>query len=298
MKIEEITAWEAFQGVANHGSFSKAAKALRIGVPQLSKRIARLEEQLGTRLFARTTRVVALTDEGKALLPRISALLDDLTSIETSFESTQELSGTVRVTCVSSVARGLLIPVLTRFTKKNPHVRIELDLSDGLVNLVESGFDVAIRIHDEPEDSTLVYRKLLPNRLVLCASPKYLGRTAHPPKRPSDLRDHPLLMFSALEESRFKNGSYRLVDLAEKKPILCNSGWFLTELAVNGAGILVRSLTDVHDHLKKGTLVQVLENYPVEAFGDVYAVTSSRRYLAPRVRAFLDFLSECAVEWK
>ncbi len=298
MKIDEISAWEAFQGVATHGNFSKAAKALRIGVPQLSKRVARLEDLLGVRLFARSTRVVMLTEEGKALLPKVNTLLDDLTGIEASFEESQELSGTVRVTCVSSMARGLLIPVLTRFAKLHPKVHVEVDLSERLESLVESGYDVAIRIHDEPEDSTLVYRKLIPNRLILCASPKYLKSTSLPIKRPADLREHPLMMFSAVEECRFKDGSYRLVDLAKKKRITCDTGWFLTELALSGAGVLVRSITDVRDHLKKGTLIQVLENYPVEAFGDVYAVTSSRRYLAPRVRAFLDFLAECATEWK
>src|SRR5687768_2863253 len=115
MKIEELGLWEAFAGVAKHGNFSRAAGQLRQTVPQLSKRVAKLEEQLGARLFHRTTRVVTLTDEGKALLPKVTAVLEDLAGLESTFAAGQTLSGTVRVACLPFIAQRLLIPALSSF---------------------------------------------------------------------------------------------------------------------------------------------------------------------------------------
>jgi DNA-binding transcriptional LysR family regulator len=298
MKIEEIGIWEAFQGVAVHGGFSKASKVLRVTVPQLSKRVAKLEDRLGVRLFQRSTRVVTLTDEGRALLPRVTSLLDDLTGIESSFESGQSLTGTVRITCVPFVAHRLLIPVIAGFSKVYPEIHIELELSESFVNLIEANFDLAIRIHPEPDDSDLVYRKLAPNDLVLCASPGYLKAGKRPLDKPADLRHHKMLMLSVHRDCGFKNGSHALREFEGSKRLTCENGAFLTELALNDFGVLVRSIWDVQGFLENGELVQVLKKYPLETFGNVYAVIPSRRYLAPRVRAFLDFVVKRAAEWK
>ena len=114
MKVADLASWEAFLSVARHGGFSPAGKALHTSTSQISKQIAKLEAQLGVRLFHRSTRVVSLTDEGRALAPKISAALADLASIESSFADSRELSGTVRVTCVPFVAHRLLLPVWER----------------------------------------------------------------------------------------------------------------------------------------------------------------------------------------
>ena len=292
MKIEDIGYWQAFHGVAVHGNFSQAAKALKVSLPQLSKRVSRLEETLGARLFTRSTRHVALTDEGRSLLPKVTTMLEELESLESTFDAKLSLSGTIRITSVPFVAHRFLMPVLSKFRKEHPQVKFELELSESMVNLIEANIDLALRIHDAPKDTTLVYRTLAPNELILCASPEYLKKNPAPLKKPIDLRQHQTLILNIHRKVKFKDGSGKLGEFAVVSPIHCDNGWYLTELALNGFGILVRSRWDVEEYLKKGRLVPVLERYPLEAFGNIYAVIPSRKLLAPRVRTLLDhFLS-------
>lgn len=298
MKIDDIAAWEAFESVGTHGNFSKAAKVLKLGLPQLSKRVAKLEDLLGVRLFHRSTRVVTLTDEGRAMLPKVSAVLEDLKSIETSFEDKQSLSGTIRITTVPFIAHRLLIPVIAKFKEQHPQVNFEVELSEGVVNLAESNIDLALRIHENPSDTNLVYRKLAPNRLILCASPGYLKKASSPIKKPADLRDHNLLMLNIHRNCRFLENSVRVVDLSKQKDVVCENGWFLTELALNNFGVLLRSQIDVREYLDQGRLVQVLKKYPLTEFGSIYAVIQSRKLLAARVRTFLDFVVQESSAWK
>lgn len=297
MKIDEIPVWEAFYGVAKHGNFSKAAQALRVTVPQLSKRVAKLEGHLGVRLFQRSTRSVALTDEGKALMPKVGAILDDLQGVESLFERDHQLSGTVRVTCVPFVAHRLLIPVLSIFTERYPDIRIELDLSEGVSNLIESNVDLALRI-DEPGDSDLVYRKIASNDLVFCASPGYLKASKFPLKEPQHLKNHRLLMLHVHRDCRVGDTQLRLKNFAASRKITCENGWFLTELALRDLGVLVRSIWDVQEYIRTGQLVQVLKNHRLENFGNIYVVIPSRRFLAPRVRLFMDFVVDEAERWR
>ncbi len=297
MKIEDISYWQAFHAVATHGGFSRASQALRIAVPQLSKRVAKLEDRLGVRLFRRSTRSVLLTDEGRALLPRVTSLLEDWASVEGQFESSSRLSGTIRVACVPFVAHRLLIPVLGEFTEAYPEVRVELDLSESMLNLTDSEIDLAIRI-DEPEDSDLVYRKLAANDLVFCASPRYL-KSAPPLTSPDHLRKHALLSLELHQGCRFRGaGARKLGEYSGSRRIACESGAFLTELALQGHGVLVRSIWDVQEHLRAGRLEQVLKRHPLETFGHIYAVIPSRKLLAPRVRALLDRVVAGAAQWK
>ena len=290
MKIEEIGILEAFQGVAVHGGFSKASRALKIGVPQISKRIAKLEAVLGIRLFQRSTRIVTLTEEGRALLPRVTAILDDLAGIESSFGEAKEISGVIRLTSVPFIAHRLLIPLIAQFRKKYPKINIELEVSEGILNLIESNIDLAIRIHDDPEDSNLIYRKLGSNQLVLCASPQYLNQNKNPLRSPLDLHHHELLMLEVHDDVSFKNSAHSLKDFKLSKKTMTENGWILTQMAIAGLGVLVRSSLDVEEHIRKGELVPVLKKYPLDDFGSIYAVIPSRRFLAPRVRVFLDHL--------
>jgi DNA-binding transcriptional LysR family regulator len=296
MKIDEIGVWESFLSVARHSSFSKAANEMRLGVPQLSKRIARLESELGVRLFQRTTRVVSLTDEAKALLPKLSSIIEDLAGLESLFEDNQKIAGTVRITCVPFVANRLLIPAMSDFNKLHPDVNFEINLSETVMNLVESNFDMAIRIQD-PRESSFIYRKLAANELVLCASPSYLKRHSKRITEPRDLMNHSLLSLDIHSKCRFVSGKYRLEDFSQSRKFVSDNGWFLTELALQGFGVLVRSAWDVRDHLRSGTLLQVMKRHPLENFGNIYAVIPSRRYLAPRVRAFFDFIVNESARW-
>jgi len=296
MKTEDLAVWESFLAVATHGSFSEAARKLHVPLSQVSKRVSRLETQLGVRLFQRTTRVVTLTDEGRALGPKVHAIFEDLKEAESLFEGDRELTGTIRVTAVPFVAHRLLIPVLAEFRAQHPQVQFDMDLSEKLVNLVESGFDLAIRI-ETPKPTDLVYRRLAPNDLVFCASPKYLAKS---PKltAPKDLRHHNVLALDVHHSVRFQKSSLRLGEVIGTKRLRSDNGAFLTALAEDSQGVLVRSIWDIQPQLKAGTLVQVLKKHPLETFGHIHAVVPTRRFLAPRVRAFLDFLEAKAKTWK
>lgn len=288
MRVNELATWEAFLGVAKHGNFTTAGKALRIPTPQVSKRIAKLEERLGVRLFQRSTRVVTLTDEGQSLVPKVAAIIEDLSSVESQFEGEKNLKGTIRLTCVPFVAHRILPNVLARFGSDYPDIRLEIELSKEFRNLIEEGLDMAIRI-ETPKDADLVYRKMAPNDLVLCASPLYL-KNAAPLHTPEDLVKHKLLMLDIHHRVKLTHSNKYLGDFQDCQRVTCKNGAFLTDLALQHQGILVRSIWDVQEKIQKRELVEVLPSYPLESFGHIYAVIPTKRYLARRVRLFLDYV--------
>lgn len=295
MKPEDLTGWRAFIAVATYGNFAKASREVGVPVSILSKRVAKLEEQLGARLFQRSTRVVSVTDEGRSVLPKIESLLNELTEVENSFKDVAELSGVVRVTCVPFIAQKLMIPIIKEFSALNPKVKLDLSLSEKIVNIIESGFDIAIRI-ETPRDSDLIYRKLAPNDLVFCASPKYLKKNKAP-QTPDDLMRHRLLLLKIHEACHFKGGNLQLKRFTSRKALECDNGAFLADLALSDFGILVRSIWDVRKHFQEGSLVQVLKNHPLETFGHIHAVIPSKKFLAPRARAFYEFVLERSKRW-
>lgn len=296
MKIDDLTGWKAFIAVAEFGNFAKASKELRIPVSQLSKRVSKLEENLKVRLFHRSTRAVSITDEGKTLLPEIKSILEELTRVESTFSERKDLSGTVKITAVPFIAHGLLIPIIQEFQKKHPKVKIDLQLTEKFQNLIENNIDMAIRIA-APKDSDLIYRKLAPNQLVFCATPKYLKKNPRSVSTPEDLQYHRMLFLHIHENCRFVDNRIQLKKFVHNKMIDCDSGAFLTELALNDSGILVRSIWDVQKHLNEGRLVQLLEKHALETFGHIYAVIPNRKFLPARTQAFYEFLLSHAKNW-
>jgi len=290
MKIRDLSVWEGFLRVAQEKSFIKAAQTLKIGAPLLTKKIQALEGEMGVRLFQRTTRRVSLTQEGIALLPRVKSLLEDLESVESQFEEHQELSGLIRISCVTAFTHRVLAALLIKFNDLHPNVRFELDASDRYIDLVDSQIDLAIRA-DEPQGADFVYKKLVENRLVVCASPAFLKKTKVKLKHPLDLKKYPLLTLDVYKDCKFIRAGIPLSDLFEAKQIIAESGLLLTDLALQGAGIAIRSLWDVEPFLKDGSLIRLLPNHEIESFGTIYAVVTGNRLLAKRVRVFLDFLT-------
>lgn len=298
MKIQDLSLWEAFYWVAKDGSFTRAARRLKIGTPFLSKKIARLEETIGLRLFLRSTRKISLTAEGRSILVNVETLLEDYRGFEDRFQTEKEISGTIRLTCTSGLANRILAPLIIEFCEHNPKIKFEIDASDQLVNLIENQIDLAIRIQQPPADSELVYKRLAPNNLVFCASPGYLKKSKLPIKTIEDLRHHPIIMFSVYERCSIKGHDLKLKDLAKSKRIDANSGTFLTDLALNGAGIAVRSIWDVREFIRHGELKQILPQFHIENPVNIYAVIPGRRLMTLRVRNFLNFLETKARDWK
>jgi LysR family transcriptional activator of dmlA len=295
IKTTDISQWEAFYWVATKQSFTQAARILRVNAPALSKKIARLEEQLKTRLFHRTTRRISTTQEGQLLLPQIEAMLEGLRHIESQFEPVEELSGLIRVACLPALAQRHLAATLVRFQKEFPLVRFDLHLSDQILDLVDAQIDVAIRVQ-EPTGAQFIFRKLIPNRLIFCGAPEYF-RANGLPRRIEDLSRHRLFLLPAYERCRFINRDLSLREVRGTSSISCESGPMMTSLALEGAGIVVRSWWDVAPLIQAGRLQQVLSSAQLEPLADVYAVTTQRRLLPTRIKKFIEFLQADSKKW-
>ncbi|MDB5448470.1 MAG: transcriptional regulator,LysR family, partial [Phenylobacterium sp.] len=188
-RLDEIN---AFVGVADARSFTQAARRLGVSSAQVSKLVARLENRLNARLLNRTTRDVSLTDTGRAYLERARQVLDDFASLESSVREQKGPRGTLRISAPVSFGAAELTPALLDFAAAYPDVALDVSSTDRMVNLVEEGFDVAVRI-GQLEDSSLVARKLAAVRVVTCASPAYLAR-AGTPHAPEQLAEHEAIL--------------------------------------------------------------------------------------------------------
>lgn len=290
MEIRDLQLWQTFLIVAREKNFSKAAKILRMNAPNVTKRISTLEKALKTRLFNRTTRIVSLTQEGAALLPSVQLLIDQAIEIETKAGDRNELSGLIRLTCLNGLAQRWLAPLLVEFQADHPLVRFEVLITDRIVDLVQDQIDLAIRIQ-EPSGADFVFREMRPNPLVVCASPAYL-KSAPPIRAPSDLSKHRLLVLSVHQNLKFVRTGERLGDFSAQRSVICESGPYLTDLALAGGGVAVRARYDVDGLLREGKLVECLSKHPLECFLSVYLVIPQKRYLTHRVRVFSDYLME------
>ena len=294
MEIRDLQLWQTFLIVAQEKNFSKAAIVLNTNAPNVTKRISNLEKSLGTRLFNRTTRIVSLTQEGESLLPSVQLLLDQAREVEAKASDRHELSGLIRLTCLNGLAQRWLAPLLVEFRAAYPLVRFEVLISDRMIDLVQDQVDLAIRIQ-EPKGADFVFRELRQNRLVVCASPAYL-KSSPGLRTPADLMKHSLLALSVHQDLKFVRTGERLGDFYSGRTIISESGPYLTDLALLGAGVAIRARYDVDVFLRDKQLVACLSKHPLEYFRSVYLVIPQKRYLTNRVRTFSDFLMQ--KRWK
>ncbi|MBO9666505.1 MAG: LysR family transcriptional regulator, partial [Bdellovibrio sp.] len=229
MKIQNLEDLEAFLKVSEAGGFSPAAKLLNVPVSVVSKRVARLEETLAIRLFQRSTRAVNLTEEGKKLAPQIQRLFGDIREMEEQFSDHGELRGVIHLTMAWGLTQGPVAKILTEFRKKNPQVEVEVHFSDQFENLVERGYDLAIRFSSQ-EDSSMIARRLGPNYLKLIASPAYVKKNGAP-TTVKELKEHPLLMIPSHRIRKFVKSGTALSELFTQSTIVSNNGLFITESA-------------------------------------------------------------------
>lgn len=283
-----------FLRVLDLGSISAAARSLDLSVALASQRLKRLERQLDVRLLHRTTRRLHPTAEGIALAERGRALVDELEALTGELRrGNAEASGTLRMTASASFGRQYLSPLLPSFLARHPKVRISLDLSDVMKDLVSSGYDLGIRIGNL-EDSNLVARRIAANRRVLCASPDYLARHGTP-LTPDDLTRHECLVLvggqGRQEVWRMHDSGGREIAVRVSGRFECNFGEALRDAALGGLGIALHSTWHVGEDLCSGRLRQVLPAFPLAESG-IHAVMPQRRLVPLRVRAFVDFLGE------
>lgn len=277
-KFQQIRTYLA---VAEQGSFVAAADALGLSPQLVSKYVAALEADLGSRLLNRTTRRVNMTEAGAQYFAEASELIEALERLESRINSTeQSVRGVLRVSAPVSLGSRFMGDVVQSFQRANPAVSVDLQLNDRKVDIVEEGFDIALRIA-RLKDSALVARKLSEVPVSHCAAPVYL--TAHgTPKVRAELRDHRLLRYSYLD-GQPQSGSE--VWLAS------NSGDFLVDAARAGAGIVSVPKFMVRHRLESGQLEEVLCDEPQEMLG-LYAVYPHRTLLPLKVRSFSDHLVE------
>ena len=286
--LQEIT---VFTRIVGTGSLSAAARDLGMSPAVVSRRLAALEARLGVRLVNRTTRSLHLTDEGAAYFETCNRVLADIAEADAAVSAGRaEPRGILRVALPASFGNQHVAPLVPRFAERYPAVQLALSLSDRNVNVVEEGFDLAIRIADLA-DSSLAARKLAPNRRVVCASPGYLQRYGTP-LTPEDLAQHNCLAtdFTMNWDYRAPNGKRGSVRVSGR--FACDNWEVLREWALAGLGVALKSTWDVRRHLEDGSLVSLLPGYTFATDVAIYAVYPHRRHLPAKTRAFIEFLAE------
>ncbi len=288
-RLDEI---RAFTAVAEARSFTQAARRLDVSSAQVSKLVARLENRLGARLLNRTTRDVSLTDTGQAYLEQASDLLAAFDALEGSVRDQHRgPSGVLKVSAPVSFGANQLTPAMLDFAARCSEVSLDVQLSDRMVNLVEEGFDVAVRIGHLP-DSSLVAKKLAAVRMVTCASPAYLER-AGTPQTPGDLAAHACIIDTNAREPlvwRFgPHGDIREVRVNGR--LRFNGAEPCVSAALADFGITRSPAFAAADALRAGRLVPLLCAFEPELI-HVHAVWPHARHLAAKVRVFVDFLAE------
>lgn len=289
---DRARAMELFVAAIDLGSFSAAARAFDQTPSSISRAIDRLESRLGVRLLLRSTRALTLTAEGQAYLLSARRILADLDDAEQQIADHGVPRGRLRVSAALSHGRMCIVPLLGEFTLAYPHVLVDLALTDAVVDVAAGQADVAIRF-GPLADSTLTARKLGETRRVIVASPGYLGRRGTP-VTPEDLHDHDCLNFSFRRAEPvwpFRRDGEDFT-LSVTGPIEANNGDSLAQLAIQGVGITRVGEFSVHEPLREGRLVPLLEGYNPGDIEQIHAVFVGGSNLPARVRVFVDFLAQ------
>lgn len=288
-KFQEIT---TFTAVVDAGSFVKAADRLNMSKAAVSRHLVDLETRLGIRLLHRTTRKLSLTEEGELFYQRCKEILETIESAENEITShTDDVSGHIRINAPFSFGIRKLAPLWGIFHQKYPKVTLDVVLSDRLVDVVDEGYDMAIRIA-ALSSSTMVSKKLTDTRIVLCASPKYLKEHGTPTK-PADLVNHQVINYSywaGKEEWSFDGPKGK--ESVHIKPFMqTNNGDTCLVAAVAHQGIVLQPSFIVGDAIRAGDLVEIMPQYKSIELG-IYAIFPTRKHIAPKVRVLIDFLVE------
>lgn len=284
---------ESFVAVSTKGSLTAAALAEGVAPAVIGRRIDALEERLGVKLLVRTTRRISLTHEGSAFLEDAQRLLADLANAEASVSvGGLQASGHLRITAPAGFGRRHVAPLVPQFVAQHPEVSLSLNLSDRLVDLVNEGFDCAVRVGDMP-DSSLVSVRLADNRRLCVASPDYLLRRGVP-SHPNDITQHECLTLSS-EASQSRGWAFTVDgELSYVRPpakLDCSDGQVLHAWCLEGLGLAWRSLWEVEADLRSNRLVSVLDAFAAPPTG-IYAVFAQRKHLPLRLRLWIDFIKE------
>ncbi|PCJ02293.1 MAG: LysR family transcriptional regulator [Alphaproteobacteria bacterium] len=286
-QLENIS---AFVKIVETGNITRAAKQMNIVKSALSRRLAELENSLGTQLIHRTTRHFSVTEAGENYYQRAIQILADVNDLNSSTSNEKiQIEGPLKISVPLSFGLQNLSPLIREFTEQHPKLLISVDFSDRSVNLVEEGFDLAIRISNL-KDSTLMARKIAPIRMVICASPAYLEEYGEP-KTPQDFKQHHVLQYTLMPSPiwKFNTPNGKEVNISVNIKMSANNGDFLRDAAIDGQGIIKTPTFIVWKDIKSGKLTPIMGEYKVESL-NAYVIYPPTPYLSNRVRTFIDFL--------
>jgi DNA-binding transcriptional LysR family regulator len=289
--MDRLKQIESFVSVSSKGSLTAAALAEGVAPAIIGRRIDALEERLGVKLLVRTTRRITLTHEGTAFLEDCQRLLADLANAEASVTAGGvKASGHLRVTAPAGFGRRHVAPLVPAFLALHPEVSLSLNLSDRVVDIVNEGFDCAIRVGDLP-DSSLVSVRLADNRRLCVAAPDYLAR-AGTPATPAELTRHQCLTLSS-DASQTRGWAFvmdgQVTHLRPGARLDCSDGQVLREWCLAGLGIAWRSTWEVEADIAAGRLQPLLQDFAAPPNG-IYAVFPQRKHLPLRVRLWIDYV--------
>ena len=288
--MDRIQAMQTFIAVVDEGSFTKAAERLAISPQLVSKYVAQLEQHLGIRILNRTTRRLHLTEAGMQYYQRAQQVLSDIADMESELSDLQtQARGTLRINAPVSFATHHLAPVISQFQLQHPAVHIDLQLNDRKVDIVEEGFDIALRI-GRLQDSSLIAKRICPIQMGYFAAPEYLKRQGTPQTLQA-LEQHRFLRYTYLDnisEPKIPNsGSSLSVEL--NNSLVSNNGDVLVAAAIEGAGIVLQPTFITAEAVRSGKLCPILSEYRPQPVA-LYAMYAHRQLLASKVRSFIDFI--------
>lgn len=292
MGLDIAQSMRVFSAVVEAGSFAGGADRMALSRGMATRYVAQLEAHLGVRLLHRTTRSLSLTPPGNDYYARAQQILALIADAESSAASESAMPrGTLRVTTPSIFGMRHLAPASAAFVREYPAIEVDLSISERVVDLVEEGFDLALRVTRAVAPG-LIARRLAPVRMVACAAPSYL-RQHGSPREPAELARHACLFYSGSQyrnEWLFRRGEdVRTVKVSG--PLRSNSGDVLLAAAVSGLGVIYEPSFLVYEALRTRQLVRVLPRWTADEFG-LFAVYTNRRFLAPKVRRYIDFLAD------
>ncbi|KQN06460.1 LysR family transcriptional regulator [Sphingomonas sp. Leaf25] len=283
----------AFVAAAEAGSFVGAARARSMTRSGIAKSVARLEDRLGVRLFHRTTRSLGLTDDGGVFLDRCTQILADLDEAESSMsDGGGQPQGLFRMTAPMTFGRLMVLPLLNDFLASWPRLKADVSFTDRVSDIIEDGIDLAIRIGETRENTSLIARTLTYQHDLVVASPAYLS--ANPaPRHPDDLMGHHCLNYVSAGRKRAWRFAIegRTVAVRRRSRLSLDSGEALRDAAVAGAGLAFLPSYVVDRDLADGRLIALLSDYAAPPV-PISAIYPSRRHLAPKVRRFIDLLAQ------
>ena len=288
--MDKYQEMRVFSTVVEAGSFVAAAESLGMSKAAVSRYVSELEQRLGVRLIHRTTRKLSLTPEGEVFLARCQDILSSIDASEAEISTRSvTVSGLLKVSVPVSFGIRHMAPLWHEFLDKHPQVSLDVQLADRVIDLVDEGFDLAVRIARLP-DSSLISRQIASTRLVLCAAPNYLERKGIP-KHPSELVEHDVVSYSRLatgDQWHFERPE-GTISVKVRPRMWSNNGDSCIAACVQGAGIQLQPTFLIEQELRRGALIEILPQFRAANLG-IYVVYPTRKFVLPKVRALVEFL--------